>query len=137
MTIKTATEYLKRFYSQTDTDEVTLKEVFSIYGFNPHKEKINRVWIGNKLIYLKRYQLVEPVYDGDKANARLIAIKLTDEGRKVLNSENDYSINQLQNKVSSRDLKAITLNDVVQAMPRIRQENPEYEINFDFRLRSV
>lgn len=135
MLIKTATEYLRKFYSGTSSDVVSLREIFIAYKLDLSKEKNNRIWIGNKLTYLKEHNLVKPIYDGTKGNSPLSALKLTDEGRRALGRTSEVLIKK---SPTANNVKhnGITLDEVVKAMPRIKQENPEFEINFDFRLRS-
>jgi len=135
MLISTAKLYLDKFFSTTSGDEVTLTEIYKIYNFALTEEKKNRMWIGNKLTLLKKEGLVEPLYDGKKANSPLRGLRLTDKGKGLL-SRTLNSFATVTTPIKSDRKNGITLNDVVRAMPHIRRENPDFEITFDFRLRN-
>ena len=72
-----------------DKDEVLLEEIYTLCK-REQKEDKGKVWIRNKLFFLKKRGIAEPIYGfGTLQNGRtsyhcLIGIKLTEDGKNLL-----------------------------------------------------
>lgn len=84
MILETATEYLKKMYSNTTSDSLTLPEIYSAFNRSTQDPRTNRTWFGNKLTFLKRHNLVTPIYIVKDNSQVLDKIQLTEEGKKIL-----------------------------------------------------
>lgn len=84
MILETATEYLKKMYSNATSDSLTLPEIYSAFNRSTQDPRTNRTWFGNKLTFLKRHNLVTPIYIVKDNSQVLDKIQLTEEGRKIL-----------------------------------------------------
>lgn len=117
-------------------DSVSLTEIYTLSKRNLAENKKNRNWLSSKLTYLTRYDLVKPVYKG----IVLDRLQLTENGKQVVGRKNE--INQRSSSLKSEtETKAeyqnhLFLPDVLKTISRLREENPEFEITFDVKLKS-
>ncbi|MBI3379563.1 hypothetical protein HY029_02270 [Candidatus Gottesmanbacteria bacterium] len=142
MKIQTATNYLKTFYSNTSGDEVSLRDIFIASKRNLEDMDKNKRWLGNKTTYMKRLNLIEPKYEKRGHTTILVGIKLKEAGKLAL----ERIKGNLNGTSNSKNYSAvapatggnheITIKEVMAAIPRIRKENPEFEIVFYVKLKS-
>ena len=133
MLLSTASDHLKQFFSQTSSDKVSLDEIYKAVGRDLSKADTNRVWLGNKLTYLRRYGLVEPVYN----HGILKAIKLTKKGSQSL-KDVEKNKNVIQDFALSfkRPEPEISIEDIMNAVPKLREKHPKFEIVFNVSLKN-
>jgi hypothetical protein len=129
-----AIETLKRLFSNSPNEDiVTLDEAFIAAGRDPEKKDDNKAWISNKLTTLKYHNLLLVHYSYDTGHRKLDKLQLTLEGKRAL-GRIDEPIKQ-ENHVSINDTPSI--GDVMKIVAQLRKTNPDYEITFDVKLKSV
>src|SRR2546421_12451146 len=61
--LATATKTLQRFFADSpNAGDAWLEEIYVACGRNPDEAAKNKRWITNKLVALRHYGLVEPIY---------------------------------------------------------------------------
>lgn len=121
-------ENVKRLFLDTpEKDVITLEDAFKSWGRkNPEKIEAHKPWLSNMLLPLKYHDLLVPVYSFDTGKKKIVALRLTFKGKRALERiESDYGV---ENTIKS--VKNISLDDVVKAIPKLRKENPEFNIIF-------
>lgn len=132
-------ENVKRFFSNTpDSDSVSVDDAFVSWGRNLEKKKANMAWLSNVLFHLKYHNLIKPVYDYGSGRKKLDAIQLTFEGKRALgriegNSDEDFTSSTPTNSHSNSK----TITDVMKIVAKLRQDNPEYDVTFDVKLKGI
>lgn len=134
-------------------------EVYAVWGRTGERPARNRAWLANFLTHLRYHDLVEPVYDYRNSRKVLVAIKLTPRGMEAL----DWRLNSGSNPTSAAQsaqhvpvktvsrVKAVApaqpsrlspaqpsvdLATVMRQVAELRQQNPDFEIIFDVRLKA-
>ncbi len=137
---KYAIKTLKKLFSGTENDKLSFEEIVSAWGGRESfpKEK-NASWLGNKMVHLKYYNLINPIYKHNENNRRVFeGIQLTLDGKKGLGRIRDGAVNDPEQHPSQNNIKASTtsLRDVMKTISTMKEEFPEYEITFDMKLKS-
>lgn len=84
MTIQTATDYLRKFFANTSADWVSLQGIYAATNRESMDSEKNRTWVGNKMLYMKRHDLIEPTYEKKGNTKKLSGVRLTVEGKSLL-----------------------------------------------------
>ncbi len=131
---ESAIDAVKRMFASNPIDDtVSIEQIFSTWG-RPQdvKHEINKGWLSNKLTALKHHNLVVPLYKFEDGRKKLDKIQLTTEGKRalgrIINSHEHEDISKRPNVVFS-------IGDVMAIVAKLKKDNPEYEINFDVRLK--
>lgn len=138
-TKESAIDNVKLFFSNhLSEDTISIQEAFTAWGRNLEDLKGNMGWFSNKMTHLKYHNLVKPIYTLKNARRVLDKIQLTMEGKKALgriegNSDNNDTISP----DTSHNGSLLSIADAMKIVARLRKENPDYEINFDVKLRNV
>ena len=128
---------IKRFFANTADDSISIQDAFKSWGRDLVKVKDNKAWLSNKLTHLKFYELVTPIYSYGKGPRKLEKLELTLEGKRELGriGRNLESSNGVSASTNGRSV--ISLEEIMKAVPKLRKENPEFEITFDVRLKGL
>lgn len=138
-----ATRIIKRLFSNTNEDAITLEEAFRAWGrHNPENIEIHKSWLSNVMHHLKYHNLIVPSYTFGDGPRKLTKIRLTLEGKRALGRIQNYT----DNNASDEELKeikptpsifsSISISDVMKIVAKLRTDNPEYDITFDVKLKS-
>jgi hypothetical protein len=144
-TKETAIANVKRLFANSPaSNTITLQEAFAAWGRNPESKQTNMYWLYNILNQLKYHNLVTPVYAIINSKRVISKIQLTIEGKKALGrieSENKPTSNEnilnAEIKEVENKHRIISLESIMKEIPRLKKENPEFEIIFDVKLRSM
>jgi len=143
MTLQTATEYLNTLFSKTSGDIITLPEAYSAFDRDAHDARANRIWLGNKLTFLKRYDLVKPLYIMKDNSQVLEKLQLTAHGKSILQRP-EVTTNGFVEEAPSlpkevpeipKNNTAITLTEVIEMLSELHKKDKESTITFDIKLR--
>jgi len=126
-------ENVKRLFSSTSGDTVSIAEVFQSWPRDPENEKRNRAWLSNLLSLMKFHNLVKPYYITKNGPKTLDKLELTLEGKEVLGrSEESSGSNGIVSQTTGGNSK-ISIEDILKAVPKLRKENPEFDIEFSVK----
>lgn len=121
---------LKRFFLNTPNDDyISLTGIYVAWERTQYTEDKNKIWLGNVLTSMKYHNLVKPVYKVRNGRRVLDGIELTMEGKKALGRiEGVESISDI--RPTNNWTKELSVEQIMKAMPRLRRENPEFNITF-------
>lgn len=122
-------ENVKKFFSGSSGDEVTLEEAFEYWGRPAENIEKNRGWMSNLLTHLKYHHLVKPLYDTKSGYRKLGGLQLTEEGKRAIGRFEEGNGNGTAGQVTNGHAK-ISIEDILKAVPKLRKENPEFRIRF-------
>jgi hypothetical protein len=127
-TKETSVENVQLLFQNTTEDRISVGEAYKAWGRDTNKVEENKIWLSNKLTSLKFHNLVSPIYTVINNRRVLNAIQLTIEGKRALGriGENVEVINAPPNQ--SNEL--ITIDAILKAIPRLKKENPDFDIVF-------
>lgn len=131
-----AIENLKQFFSNTSKDIISIHDAYVAWGRNLENAEGNKAWFSNKLTYMKYHNLVKPVYVVRNNRRNLDKIQLTMEGKKVLGRIEGSSDENISSSTNGNN-NSLSIADVMKIIARLRKENPDYEINFDVKLKNI
>lgn len=133
---RSAIENLKQFFSNTSEDIISVQDAYVAWGRNLENVEGNKAWFSNKLTYMKYHNLVKPVYVVRNNRRNLDKIQLTMEGKKVLGRIEGSSDENISSSTNGNN-NSLSIADVMKIVARLRKENPDYEINFDVKLKNI
>lgn len=121
---------LNRFFSNTPNDDfVSLSAIYIAWERTHYPEDKNKIWLGNILTSMKYHNLVKPVYKVRNGRRVLEGIQLTMEGKRALGRiEGVGSASEIL--PTNNGIKEVSIEQIMKAMPRLRRENPEFNIVF-------
>lgn len=121
-----AVENVKRFFSNApDADSISIEEAIIAWGRpDPEDIEAHKAWLSNVLFHLKYHDLVTPVYSFDSGRKKLKALRLTLEGKKSLGRIGTV-------KEAENGEETLSLDEVIKAIPKLRKENPDFNIVFN------
>jgi hypothetical protein len=132
-----AIELLKRIFNNTSRDTISLDEAYVAANRTTESEETNRNWLNHALTKLRYHKLVVPVYKYD-GRQRLDKIQLTLAGKTALGQvhiESNKDHAQDDSTQITKSPEEVSYNDVVKVVRVFRDNNPEYEVIFNVRLR--
>ena len=136
-TRESAIENVKRIFTNTAEDVVSLQDAYIAWGRNTENEVKNKEWLSNKLTYLKYHNLVKPVYSYKSGRRKLEKLQLTLEGKRELGRiEDSPHTNSVASLAIKSDDNPLSIADAMKIVAKLRKENPDYEISFDVKLKS-
>jgi hypothetical protein len=126
-------ETLKRFFSHTSADEVSIEEAFQAAGRPIEKPEANKAWLSNKLTTLKYHNLLSVNYAYDSGRRKLDKLRLTLEGKRALGriEESSHDNNEVKTNGST------SIADIMKTVAQLRKSYPEFDITFDIKLKNV
>lgn len=131
-------ENVRKFFAKTSNDSVSLQEAFSAWGRDLQKPQENRAWLSNLMTHLKYHNLIQPVYTFKGGFRALDRLQLTLDGKKALGRlASDPDGGTVVGTVSYGENNPKTISDVMNIVSRLRKDNPDYEITFDVKLKSI
>ena len=131
-----AVDNVKRFFSNSpNSDIVSIEEAFASWGRPNSDPEKNKAWLSNVLFHLKYYDLVKPGYSYSHGRKRIEKIQLTLKGKKALGRIESENVNEGGSAIEKRD--GITIEDILKALPKLRKENPDFNIMFSVSPKEV
>ncbi len=129
LTYNSALEGVRLVFSKTDSDTVSLEDIFSFWGRGGHTLLQNQRWFGNKLVHWKYHDLVGPVYRLRNKKRVLYGVQLTLKGKRALG--------KLRNELgdSETDGDNSDIGKLMKSVKDLQDKNPEYEITFNVKLK--
>ena len=133
---RTTEETVRRLFSNTPEDSISLEDVFRAWGRNIEDEVKNKQWLSNKLTHLKYHNLIVPIYAYRNNRRILEKLQLTLEGKRVMGRiEEADSLGK--NVKSQNGPSPIPLLELAKLVAQFKNENKEnYEVSFDVKLKS-
>ena len=119
-----ATENIQKTFINTPEDIISVEGIFKAWERNLEKVKDNKSWLSNKLTHWKYHNLVKPIYSFKTGHRVLEKIQLTLEGKKAIGRVGEDVVTAN----TSNGIKKITFEDIMKEIPRIRKENPDFNI---------
>jgi hypothetical protein len=131
-----AIETVKRLFANSpDSDSVTLEEVYSATDRSDFNEQANKNWLSNKMTQIKYHDLIKSLYKYD-GRKKLVGIQLTIKGKRALGRISNDIIDDDQ-QVGDTNYKSVTASDVAKVVKVFRDNNPEYTVVFEVKLKEV
>lgn len=131
--LDSAIDNVKRFFSNSpDSDVVSIEDAFKAWGRPETDPEKNKAWLSNVLFHLKYHDLVSPIYSYSHGRKRIEKLQLTMKGKKVLGRIGIDDDTAVQNKSN-----LISIEDILKALPKLRQENPDFNITFSVSPKEV
>lgn len=127
---------VKKFFANTSTDVVSLTDAFRNWGRDTEDEAKNKQWLSNKLPHMKYYDLVVPIYAYRNNRRILDKLQLTHEGKRIMGEVDDRPISLEEMPTTAHVNGKLTLDDFLKAVPNLRKEHPELEINVDVKVKN-
>lgn len=121
ITYRAAVAALRTIFVDPGKDILALDEIFRMTGRDPQQPERNKRWLQNRLITLRYYEFVTPIYTKGNPRRELVEIQLTPTGKAAL-----------ANTVSSR---AITLESIARDIKAFERQNPSMTLDFVARVR--
>jgi hypothetical protein len=132
---RSAIDGVKQIFSNTSEDSVTVEEAAQAWDRNGFTDEQNARWLGNKMTHWKYHDLVRPVYKRRNSRRVFGKIQLTLKGKRAIGRIK--SINKTRIKTSkSPETRNISLSEFMKLLPKLREENPEFDINFEVKLKN-
>ncbi len=136
-TKESAIENVKLFFSNHPTeDTITLEQAWEAWGRDLDDKAGNMSWFSNKLTHLKYHNLVKPVYAHRNSRRVLAGIQLAMEGKRALGRLGKTSDEDSVSNEVSGTRPMFSLEEIMKAIPKLRKENPDFDITFDVKLRN-
>ncbi len=126
---ESAIDTAKQIFSRTQGDSVTPREAAVAWGREAMSEKDNRRWLDNKMIHLKYHNLIMPVYSRRNSRRVLDRIQLTLDGKRA--------IGRIETTKDDTHKSLQLLSDLTKQVAKFRQDNPDYQIIFEVKLKEV
>ena len=133
-----AIENIKRFFSNTSEDVLSIEDVYIAWDRDLTQQDKNKGWFSNKMVDLKYHNLIKPIY-GMRNNRRVLTkIQLTMDGKKALGrvgaeeEANEAILPSIESQGSP-----LSIADAMKIIAKLKKENPEFEITFDIKLRDL
>jgi len=132
---------VKKFFGETSGDVVSLTDAFKNWGRSVEGEGVeeeNKQWLSNKLPHMKYYSLIEPGY-AIRNNRRILDnLQLTDEGKRMMGKHNGGSsvIVEGSMPITQNINGRLSLDAFMKAVPQVRKDHPELEINVEVKVKS-
>lgn len=131
---------LKGFFSHSPkgTKEVSLEQIFLAVGRHNMDAAINRSWLANKLTPIRKYNLINPVYEYEGKKRRLTKVKLTpkSEGLLGLNIEHKRDKEEdVSYQNTSPSVRQVTLESIAQDIREYEKHNPSIELDLNVKVR--
>ena len=132
---------LKRFFvNNPDKDSVTLEEIFIAADRDLNQPEKNLSWLSNKMTHLRYHNLVTPDYYFD-GRRKLKGLRLTIEGKRAIGRIDDDLSSMPQYvdvpRTEKTSIAGVSLNDVARVVKNFRDNNPEFLVVFDVKLREA
>jgi hypothetical protein len=125
-----AVDNVRQFFSNNPSDDiVSLEDAFKAWGRNLDDTKGNMSWFSNKLTHLKYHGLVKPLYALRNRRRVLDKIQLTLEGKRALGRIEGGEIEGELNNTNGHNTR-ISIEEIMKELPRLKRENPEFNIIF-------
>ena len=138
ITKEAAIENVKKMFSNTSEDLISIQDVYKTWERDPEQEVRNKGWFSNKMVDLKYHNLIKPIY-GMRNNRRVLTkIQLTMDGKKALGrvgaeeEANEAILPSIESQGSP-----LSIADAMKIIAQLKKENPEFEITFDIKLRDL
>ncbi len=125
---ESSVETVRHLFQNTEENSISLKEAYTAWGRDLTKESENKAWLANKLTSLKYHNLINPIYTTSNNRRVLNEIQLTVEGKRAIGKIGDAILPD--QPLPLRDRRTVTIEDIMKAIPRLRKENPEFDILF-------
>jgi hypothetical protein len=137
--IEATKENLKRiFVNSPSADTISLEDAFVGWGRpDPNDIEKNKGWLSSELVHFKYHNLLSPMYSFSNGRRRLVKLQLTLDGKKALGRIQTEQ--QTEQKIETRmngNQVPVTFADVTRLVAQFKKNNPEYEVNFDVKLRT-
>lgn len=142
MTEQTAIDYIKKLFANTTDESISLEEAYRAADRTEYDAKVNRIWLGNKLTALKKYNFVTPLYTMKNNSQFLEKIQLTESGKRVLQRSETSNASVPERELlptpsvfEKQNENAISLTEVVDMIAELGKRENKSSITFDIKLR--
>jgi len=123
-----AVELLQRIFGNTDTDVMTLQEVYVAAGRGELDEETNRNWVNNVMTKLRYHSLITPDYTYGNRK-KLSGIKLTIAGRTAIGrAASDEAAGVDNGSRPPRPATSLTLDEMLATVEQLRKKYPAFDI---------
>lgn len=124
---------LKTFYAGTESDVVSVADIYKATGRDLRAKAKNSAWLSNKLATLRRYEYVDTTYSS-VGRRKVASIKLTDAGRNALGRTTSTNTQKpmqatLINDDSEHDNK-VTPETVLRDVNILKKQLPSFNVVF-------
>lgn len=129
---------LRKFFPSTTGDEVSVEDIFIAVGRGSKSIKENRSWLSNKLTSMQEYGLFTRGYSSRGGQRKLVKLKLTSEGRRVLGRDGSDQLTvplQMSIRGTQGDRETVTVSSVLHHVELLRKNEPKLDITFDVKLK--
>jgi hypothetical protein len=134
---------VKRFFANSpQADKISLDEIYAAAGRQDLDAEKNRSWLSNLATHLYYHDLVKPLYSYDSGYKKLKGMQLTLSGKRAIGRiEEDAGpgiapANPAAVHSPSSGAEA-SLSDVAKLVKDFRDNNPEFEVVFDVKLKEI
>lgn len=128
-TKKAADSILRKFFAGTMNDEVTVDYIFNVSKRDLRAKNKNSAWLSNKLSSLRIWNYIDTHYS-ETDRKRVGSISLTPQGREALGRTSADSTKNVEAKDHTNE---VTPESVYRDIKILRQQNPSFEVVFEFR----
>ena len=122
-----AVENLKQFFQGTDSNSITVQNLFRVMGRDDFDEAQNRGWLSNKLSDMRKYNFINKEITNVNGKLKLTKISLTPEGKQALGRSTSEKA-----QVNPQDTASL-LEAVNQNVEVLRQRLPSFDVVFDIK----
>lgn len=131
---QSAIDNVKRFFSNSpDVDVVSIEEAFKGWNRTETDPEKNKAWLSNVLFHLRYYGLVLPKYDYGSGRKKIVGIQLTLKGKKALGRIESED----ESNTESVEHVNIKIEDILKALPKLKRDNPSFNIVFSVTPKEV
>ncbi len=132
-----AIESVKKSFSNTSEDAITLQDAYTAWERDLTQEEKNKGWFSNKMVDMKYHNLVKSVYAIKNNRRTLDKIQLTIEGKRAIGRiEGNVEEAESNSHATNGHNNPLSIADVMKIVAKLKKENPEFEIIFDVRLKT-
>jgi hypothetical protein len=137
-----AARTVKRFFANSpQADKISLAEIYAAAGRQDLDAEKNRSWLSNLATHLYYHDLVKPLYSYDSGYKKLKGMQLTLSGKRAIGRiEEDAGPGAAPANppaaIHSPSPDA-SLSDVAKLVKDFRDNNPEFEVVFDVKLKEI
>lgn len=132
----------KLFMNSPESDSILLQEAYVAFGRDLADEKGNKNWVTNLMTHLKWHNLIIPSYSTSDMGRRVLkGIQLTMEGKRSLgrieSAKEGETLLPNTTYVLPNAEKEMNVSDIMNAIAKLKEKHPEFEIVFDMKLKGV
>lgn len=134
---KAAIQLLGRLFVDVGVEELTLDEVYAAAGRADISPETNRNWLNTVITKLRQHSLVNTIDKYENSRTKLDKLKITIAGKTALGwPVNNFQPTQMGYTPLPSRAMTMSYNDLAKAVASFRNDNPDFEVIFEVKLRS-